>query len=351
MRRLFPLTLRALAAALLAAPALPATAPAQGESTAPKSSGRQIIPKEEMLRPKEELKVFPYQLVDYTREAHETRIQNAAVIAVGKVESYEEIAGTEKSRKWSIWLRVETLLRTDRSGQEQADRLYFRLVPLQPPHKPIEVGDRCLVLLDRDLRFDNALILPTELHYYPVSAEGMVTKFWKDAPTREEPVVREQALSTFLEEIRALLRAVSLEEQARACGLVLTGTVTDSRQGDEGAADYYYVQVKPEKVFKGHPDGDTVTFIQRGNPYRWAVQALNRAAFKKGDRVLCFGNKDPTFSAPGAWNPKGEPLYVFPYQKNSSLFLASETAWRRGFQPIPLDELYAQLERWTKAAE
>lgn len=351
MRRLFPLALRVLVAALLAAPVLPGIASAQVESSGPKGSGRQIIPKEEMLRPREELKVFPYQLVDYTREAHETRIQNAAVIAVGRVESYEEIPNTEKSLSWSIWLRVETLLRTDRSGQEQADRLYFRLVPLQPPHKPIQVGDRCLVLLDRDLRFDNALILPTEMHYYPVSPEGVVTKFWKDAPTREEPGVREQALSAFLEEIRALLRAVSLEEQARACGLVLTGTVADSRQGEEGAADYYYVQVKPEKVFKGQPDGDIVTFIQRGNPYRWAVQALNRAAFKKGDRVLCFGNKDPTFSAPGAWNPKGEPLYVFPYEKNSSLFLASETAWRRGFQPIPLEELYAQLERWTKATE
>ncbi|MBM4116390.1 hypothetical protein FJ251_01425 [bacterium] len=342
---------RALIAILLAVPVLPAPSVAQVESSGPKGSGVQVVPKEEMLRPKEELKVFPYQLVDYTREAHETRIQNAPVIAVGKVESYEEIAGTEKNRNWSIWLRVETLLRTDRMGQEQSDRLYFRLLPPLPPHQPIKVGDRCLVLLDRDLRYDNALILPTEMNYYPVSAEGVVSKFWKDAPTREAPTIREQALSAFLEEIRALLRAVSLEEQARACGLVLTGTVTDSRQGEEGANDFYFVQVKPEKVFKGQPEGDTVTFIQRGNPYRWAVQAMNRAAFKKGDRVLCFGNKDPTFSKPGAWNRKGEPLYVFPYEKNSSLFLAGDTAWRSGFQPIPLDELYAQLTRWTKAAQ
>ncbi len=338
----------ALLGALLATLGLAGHAFAQPPAAPPRSD-RQSLSKEEMLRPQEELQAFPYQLVDYTQEAHDTRTQNAPVIVVGKIESCEEIQGTEKGRNWGAWLRVETILRSDRAGQEQADRLYFRLLPLLPPHAPIAVGDRCLLLLDRDLRHDNALILPTEMNYYPVSAEGMVKKFWKAAPTREEPIVREVPLSTVLEEIRTLLRQVSLEEQARKSGLVLVGTVTESQQGSEGAADYFYVQIKPEKVFKGQPDGDTITFIQRGNPYRWAVQALNRAGFKPGDRVLCFGNKDPTFSKPGTWNPKGEPLYVFPYGKNSSLFIASTTAWRRGFQPIPLEELYPQLERWTKA--
>jgi hypothetical protein len=334
--------------ALLGTLGLTASAAAQSDRTAP-PSGSQTLSKEEMLRPQEELQTFPYQLVDYTAEAHETRTRNAPVIAVGIIESCEEIQGTDKDRNWGAWLRVETILKTDRAGQEQADRLYFRLRPLEPPHAPIAAGDRCFLLLDRDLRFDNALILPTPLHYYPISAEGMVQKFWKDAPTREAPTVREVALSAFLEETRTLLRQVSLEEQARQCGLVLLGTVTESKQGTEGAADYFYVQIKPEKVFKGQPDGDTITFIQRGNPYRWTVQALNRAGFKAGDRVLCFGNKDPTLSKPGTWNPKGEPLYVFPYGKASSLFIASTTAWRRGFQPIPLEELYPQLERWTKA--
>ena len=311
---------------------------------------RRVLTREEMLRPEDQLQVFPYQLVNYTKAAHDGRIQNATVVVLGKVESYEEIQGTDKSRNWAVWLRVESFLRTDRPGQEQSDRIFFRMLPLTKPYQDVKPGDRCLVLLDRDLRFDNALVLPTELCYYPVSEDGEVTKFWKEMPTAEEPTQRTQALSAFLEEIRGLLRAVSIEEQARRSDLVITGTVTDSHQGDDQASDFYYVQVKPEKVFKGQPDGETITFIQRGNPYRWAVQALNRAAFKKGDRVLCFGNKDPTFSKPGTWNPKGEALYVFPYQKNSSLFLASSTAWRRGFQPIPLEQLYADLERWTKVA-
>lgn len=347
MTRLRTRRLSTIAIALLGALGLAGPAAAQSEGTAPRS-GSQTLSKEEMLRPQEELETFPYKLVDYTAEAHETRTRNAPVIAVGVIESCEEIEGTEKDRNWGAWLRVETILKSDRAGQEQADRLYFRLRPLSPPYAPIAAGDRCFLLLDRDLRFDNALILPTEMHYYPISREGMVHKFWKEAPTREEPIIREVALSTFLEETRTLLRQVSLEEQARQCGLVLIGTVTESKQGTEGAADYYYVQIKPEKVFKGQPDGDTITFIQRGNPYRWTVQALNRAGFKAGDRVLCFGNKDPTLSKPGTWNPKGEPLYAFPYGKASSLFIASTTAWRRGFQPIPLEELYAQLERWTK---
>ncbi len=302
-------------------------------------------------KPVEEMQVFPYQLANYTALAHEVRIKNAPVVVVGKVESYSEIENTEKSRNWSIWLRVETFLRTDRPGQEQAERIYLRLLPLLPPYKPIEVGDRCLLLLDRDLRYDNALVLPTEMHYFPVSNEGVVTKFWKDKPTKDDPIIREQALSGFLEEVRGYLREISLEEQTKNSDLVMTGVVTDSHQGTEQSRDFYYVQVKPDKIYKGEIDGETVDFIQRGNPYRWAVKALNRNSFKEGDRVLCFGNKDPTFSKPGPWNPKGGPMWVFPHQKNSVLFLATRTAWRRGLRPIPHDELFADLERWTKSQD
>lgn len=296
----------------------------------------------------DEMQIFPYQLVNYTQRAHETRIKNATVIVLGRIESYGEIQNTDKSRNWSVWLRVESFLRTDRPGQEDSDRIYFRTLPLLPPHKDMKVGDRCLVLLDRDLRFDNALILPTEMSYYAVSDEGVVKKFWKDGPTADDPIVREQSLSSFLEEIRKILRSVSLERQVRDCDLVLTGTVTDSRQGTEDSHDFYYVQIKPERIFKGETKGESVNVIQRGNPYRWAVRALNRAAFKIGDRVLICGNKDPTFSKPGPWNPTGKEMVVFPHQKNSVLFLASKTAWRRGFRPIPLDTLYADLERWSK---
>lgn len=317
-----------------------AAQPAQGK--------RGAVPRQDQLKPTEEMEVFPYQLANYTQIGHETRIQNAPVIVVGEIESYEEIQDTEKSKNWSVWLRVETFLRTDRAGQETSDRIYLRTLPLQPPYQDMQPGDRCLMLLDRDLRFDNALVLPSEYHYYPVSQNGVVSKFWKDQPTRDDPTIREQSLSSFMEEIRDLVREISLAEQVKASDLVLTGTVTDSRQGEDQSADFYYVQVKPEKLFKGQPEGDTVTFIQRGNPFRWAIHALNRAAFKPGDRVLVFGNRDPTFSQPGPWNPKGQELWVFPYQKNSSLFLASRNAWRRGFRPIPLDELYADLESWSQ---
>ncbi len=311
-------------------------------------SKRAVVPRADELKPVEEMEVFPYQLANYTELGHETRIKNAPVIVVGEIESYEEIKDTKKSKNWSVWLRVETFLRTDRPGQETSDRIYLRTLPLEPPYEDMKPGDRCLLLLDRDLRFDNALVIPSEYHYYPVSNDGVVTKFWKDQPTKDDPTPREQSLSSFMEKIRGLVREISLEEQVRASDLVLTGTVTDSKQGEGQSHDFYYVQVKPEKLYKGQPEGDTVTFIQRGNPFRWAVKALNRAAFKPGDRVLAFGNRDPTFSQPGPWNPKGQEMWVFPHQKNSCLFLASRTAWRRGFRPIPLDELYADLERWSQ---
>ncbi len=318
---------------------------AQGE---PKPNPRAGAPVQTM-KPKGETQVFPYQLANYTALGHEIRIKNAPVVVVGKIESIGEIENTEKSRSWSAWLRVETFLRTDRPGQEKAERIYFRLLPLLPPYKDIKEGDRCLLLLDRDLRFDNALILPSELHYYPVSSDGVVSKFWKDRPTEDEPFIREQSLSAFLEEVRGYLREISLVEQTRNSDLVFHGTVTDSQQGKDEKHDFYYVQIKPEKIYKGQIDGEYVTFIQRGNPFRWAIRALNRNSFKEGDRVLCFGNKDPTFSKPGPWNPKGDPMWVFPHQKNSSLFLASRTAWRRGLRPIPLEELFADLEDWTQS--
>ena len=213
--------------------------------------------------------------------------------------------------------------------------------------KPFAAGDRCLLLLGRDLRHDNALILPTDMDYYPVTPEGKVQKFMKTGPSKDDPVLEEVSLTAFLDEIRQLLKRVSLEEQARACELVVTGEVVENRQGLDSARDYFYVTIKPDRIFKGQLDGDTVTFIQRANPARWIIPALNRATFRAGDRALCFGNKDPTYSTKGIWNPEGETLYVFPFERISSLFLASDAAWRRGFRPIPLDQLYADLARWT----
>ncbi len=335
--------LRAIALAALAALLLAPVAPAQSEVQGPQS-GKSSRP----LPSKDELTPFPYELVNYTQAAHEQRIMNAPVIVVGRIDSFHEIKSTEKALNWAVWLKVETFLRTDRPGQENAERLFFRCLPLMESFKkPIAVGDRCVVLLDRDLRIDNALILTTDTHYYGVSTEGQLRKFVKTAPTQDDPVLQEQSVSSFLEEIRRLLRSSSLEQQALSSDLVMIGTVTDSRQGVDNASDYMYVQFKPEKVFKGDPSEGSVTFIQRANPYRWTVSALNRAAFRKGERVLCFGNRDPTFSKPGIWNPTGETLHVFPLQRLSSLFVATDTAWRRGFRPIPLKQLYEDLARWT----
>ena len=38
---------------------------------------RKVLTREEMLRPEDQLQVFPYQLVNYTKAAHDGRIQNA----------------------------------------------------------------------------------------------------------------------------------------------------------------------------------------------------------------------------------------------------------------------------------
>ncbi len=292
-------------------------------------------------------RVFPYELVNYTKPAHDVRIMNSPTIVLGTVESYDEIRNTEKTRNHSVYLRVESWLRVDRPGLESTERAHFRMLPLNPPHKPMKVGDRCLLLLERDLRFDNSLVLGTDYYHYLINEDGLLEKLTKHNPTADDPVIVEQSVSSFLEEIRTLLHQVSLEQQTYNSDLVMVGVVTDSRQGQDRAEDFIYVKVEPEKVFKGDPGKGQVTFIQKANAARWAVQVVNRNSFKQGDRVLCFANKDPTYSRAGTWNPKAEPLWIFPYQRLSSLFLGGETAWRRAFRPILLEELYADLENWS----
>jgi hypothetical protein len=328
-----------IATALLAGPAF-----AQGSG----QDGVKRLPPAGM--PRGNQKVFPYELVNYTQPAHNIRIMNSPVIVLGRVESYEVIEGTDKIREKAVYLRVESWLRTDRPGLENAERIYFRTMPLSPPYEDFQVGERCLMLLERDLRIDNALILGTDFYCYKISDEGVVQKFIKHRPTTDDPVIVEQSLSSFLEDIRGLLRQVSLEEQTYNSDLVMIGTVTDSRQGEERAEDFIYVKVEPDKVFKGDPGKGELTLIQKANAARWAIQALNRNAFKQGDRVLCFANKDPTYSKPGTWNPKGDDLWIFPFQRISSLFISDTTAWRRGFRPIMLERLYADLEKWSEKA-
>jgi len=303
------------------------------------------------LPPADELEPFPYELINYTPAAHEFRWKNAPVIVLGRVESYKKIDSTEKVLNYSIWLQVDEWLRTDRPGQEAKDRVYFRLLPLKEPYAPIQVGDRCLVILDRDARIDNALILPTDMHYYPVTEAGMVHKYHKAAPTKDAPVLREVPLAPFREQIRELLRRISIERQARTADLVMIGKVTHSAQGTERARDYYFVEVQPEKVFKGETGQGVVHFMQKSNVYRWTIEALDRAAFREGERILCLANKDPTYSQQGSWNPEGVDMYVFPFQRHSSLFIASTTAWRQGFRPIPLEQLHADLERWCAPSD
>ncbi|MBN2169852.1 MAG: hypothetical protein JW819_00865 [Candidatus Krumholzibacteriota bacterium] len=303
------------------------------------------------LPPEDKLEPFPYELINYTQAAHEFRWKNAPVIVLGRVESYKQIEGTQKVLNWSIWLQVDEWLRTDRPHQENADSVHFRLLPLKEPYAPIAVGDRCLVVLDRDARIDNALILPTDMHYYPVTEAGMVQKFHKDAPTKDAPVLREVPLASFKEQIRGLLHRISIEQQARTADLVMTGLVTHSAQGAERARDYFFVEVQPEKVFKGEVGKGVVHFMQKSNVYRWTIEALDRAAFREGERILCLANKDPTYSQEGSWNPEGVDMYVFPFQRHSSLFIASTTSWRQGFRPIPLEQLYADLERWCAPSD
>ena len=325
------ITAAALAALLLMAPSAP---------RAQQSPSRQA--------PDQGQKVFPYQFVNYTNPAHEMRIMSAPVIVLGRVDTVEKFEGTDKLRDIAIYLDVETWFRTDRPGLENAERVYFRCLQPEAPYEPLKPGDRIIALLERDLRFDNALVLGTDFYLYNVDEDGQVRKFVKARPTLDDPVLELQPLAAFLEEIRALVRRASIEDQTYNSELVMIGTVTDSRQGGEGAEDYIYVKIAPDKVFKGDPGEGEVVFIQKANISRWALQALNRNSFKKGDRVLCFANKDPTYSRPGTWNPKGHPLWVFPYQRLSSWFVADTTTWRRGDRPILTEELIIDLEKWSK---
>jgi hypothetical protein len=152
-------------------------------------------------------------------------------------------------------------------------------------------------------------------------------------------------LSEFLEELRATLYRVSPEGQFASSELVMTGLVMESRQGGETTSDYEFVRIKPERIFKGDPGQGDITIIQQLNLFRDTLAALNRASFREGERILIFANKDPTYSQQGAWNPSGMTLWVFPYERHSSLFLAGGSAWRRGFRAVPENQIFEMLAR------
>ncbi|MCP4547581.1 MAG: hypothetical protein GY835_14070 [bacterium] len=298
--------------------------------------------------PKGEQKAFPYELVNYTQNGHDYRVKNSPVVVMGRIESFDQIPeGVDKALNWSGYLTVESFLSMDRENQKTAERIYFRALPLGEFYEPIEPGDRCVMLLTRDLRSDNALILPTDMHYYPVNEAGNAIKLLKRSPTLDDPVPTEVLLSVFLDELRGVLREVSIEYQVKHADLVLIGKITRSQQGADSNRDIVFVDVQPEKVYKGETGPGVITFIQRINLDRFTIETLNRSAFQEGQRILCFANKDPTFSKSGSWNPEGKTMWRFPHQRLSSYFMSTVSAWRRDARPIPIDQLNEDLERWT----
>jgi len=290
--------------------------------------------------------VFPYELVNYTQAGHEFRVANAEVVVLGHVTGYREIQGVNKGLNWLVELRVESFLKTDRPAQKKTKTLSFRCMPLKAPYDEIREGDRCLVLLVRDQMIDNALILPTDMDYYPVGEDGQAVKFFKPFPTAEEPERREVPLATLREEIQSVLRRISVEQQARDAELVFMGTVARSHQAQEGMdPELVFTTVEPEKIFKGDPGKGLVTLVDRNNIQKHTLESLNRSGFKAGQKVLVFANKDPTFSATGSSNPQGEPRYRVLSGRQSVWFVARRNTWRSGMNPVPNDDFLAMIEK------
>ncbi len=294
------------------------------------------------------LDLFPYQLVDYTQAGHEYRIHNARSVVLGTITSIREIEGTEKSLNWSATLRIESFLKMDKpQEQEGLSEIRFRFLPLQAPLKEFKVGDRCVVLLSRDNRHDHMLILGTDYHYYPVSEDGVVTKFFKEVPTADAPMIRKVGLSDFLRELRRVIGRVSVEEQAASADLIFQGQVGTAGQGSGAESDYYIANITPDKIYKGDP-GDGIIKIYSVNSMNDRVlRTLNRPVFIQGQTVFIFANKDPTLSAQGPDNPNGEAKY-FPLSGKQSIWAVHpKTVWRFGPQPIKREEFFKKIDELT----
>lgn len=291
-------------------------------------------------------KVFPYELVNYTQAGHEYRMRNSDAIILGRVMSVDLPEGADNTYMTFI-LSVEDVLHADNPKLEQREKVHVHCTQPPPPYDPIEPGLRCLLLLNRDPRYPGSLHLLTEMQYYPIDGLGRVVKFLKPVPTSDPPQPRRIQLATFIKEIRNLVRRISIEEQALDCEAIISGVVQSAEQGKGEMADFIVVRLEPEKVFKGKVDKGIVTIIQHANPYKWTLRSLNRPAFRAGDRVLVFANKDPTKSAVSPLNPEGEGHWVLPYERQSYLSLSRRNAWRHGVRPMPIEELYEKLERLT----
>jgi len=289
--------------------------------------------------------IFPYQYVDYTQAGHEYRIVNAQAVVLGKILSMREIKNTEKSLNRSVTLRVENFLLQDKPYPQEPREIRFRCLPLKPPLKDMEVGDRCLVLLTRDNRHDNMFILPTDYHYYPVSADGVVTKYFKEKPTIEAPLLREVGLSDFLHEVKRVLARVSIEEQARHADLLIQGTVEGGGQGKGPEKDYYIARIAPDKIYKGDPGDGIVEIYSYNDMNKYVLRTQNRPSFRKGQKVFIFANKDPTLSARGPSNPDGRARWMLLSGRQSAWSVYPQTVWRSGRWPLQSDEFFHIIEK------
>ncbi len=294
------------------------------------------------------LDVFPYQLVDYTQAGHEYRIHNSRAVVLGTITEIREIENTEKVLNWSATLRIESFLKMDKpQEQEGLSEIRFRYLPLQAPLKEFKVGDRCLVLLSRDSRHDHMLILGTDYHYYPVSEDGIVTKFFKEAPTADAPIIREVGLSDFLREIRRVLGRISIDEQAAGADLIFQGQVGSAAQGSGAEGNFYIVNITPDKIYKGDPGEGDIKIYSVNNMNDQVLKTLNRPVFIQGQTVFIFANKDPTLSAQGPDNPNGEAKY-FPLSGKQSIWAVHpNTVWRYGTQPIKREEFFKKIDELT----
>jgi len=310
----------------------------------PSAAGADNDVLENMISP-EDLQIFPYRYVDYTQEGHDYRLWNSRVVVLGQIESIRTIEGTEKLLDRSVTLRVESFLLMDRPElQKNKKEIRFRCLPLREPFEDMKEGDRCLVLLNRDDNTDNALILPADFNYYPVSEEGVVKKLFKEFPTKDDPRVREISLSAFLRDIRNKLRAISIEEQARKAELLLTGTVTDTHQGKDTESDYFIAEIAVEKVFKGGYEKDLIKIYALNDMERHTLETLNRPVFREGQKVFIFANKDPTLSAQRPGNPSAETHWKAYMGQQSVWSIFKRKVWRRGALAIEHDEFFQIIE-------
>ncbi|MDP7022346.1 MAG: hypothetical protein QGH30_08345 [Candidatus Krumholzibacteria bacterium] len=290
--------------------------------------------------------VFPYELVNYTTAGHEYRMAHAQAILLGRVTQIRELEGTDKEMKWVADIRIERMVRADRPSLEKAKTCFVRYFPVGEFLENLKEGDRCLFLLRRDTTTDSGLVIPTEMHLYPVSEEGIATRFFKNMPTAEAPELQQLPLSKLVEQVQRVKRRISMEDQASRADLVMIGIVGDSRQGDGPNSDHLFVQLSPDRVFKGDPGKGLITLQLANNVNRWTIATLSRPTFRKGSRILIFANKDPTLSSQGPGNPAGETRWTLPLGLHSTWAVARSTIWRRGDMPRSHEEVFEDLKRW-----